>query len=248
MNQATYLAGLQAAIQYCFCQPGLLFQSLMHRSYVNENPDSEWSDNETLEFLGDAVLSLAISQLLCERYPGCQEGELSRLRSSIVNEKELARLASGLNLGDYLFLGKGEEISGGREKPSLLADALEALLAAVYLDGGLEAVIPVVERIFAEYLDPDRAEHPLEALDKDYKTQLQELTQGHFKVTPVYTLEKEEGPDHDKTFYVSVALQGEVLAHGTGKNKKEAQQDAAQKAFERLLPVLNNLPRGGSST
>jgi len=206
----------------------------MHRSYINENPGSEWTDNETLEFLGDAVLGLAVSHLLWNRFPDYNEGNLSRLRSAVVNERELATVASELNLGGYLFLGRGEEGTGGREKPSLLADALEALLAAVYLDGGLDAAINVVKRIFAEYLDPVRLEQPLETLDKDYKTQLQEITQNRLKLTPMYSVEGEEGPDHDKVFYMNVAIQGQVIAHGMGKSKKDAQQVAAKRALEKL--------------
>jgi ribonuclease III len=235
MNQATNLEDLQKALSFHFRQPRLLLQALMHRSYVNENPDSEWSDNETLEFLGDAVLGLAVSHLLWRRFPHYNEGNLSRLRSAVVNEKELAKVAAELGLGDYLFLGKGEECTGGRIKSSLLADTLEALIAAVYLDDGLAAVIAIVERFFGDYLDPDRPEHPLELLDKDYKTQLQELTQNRYKLTPTYNLEREEGPDHNKVFYMSVVVQDRILAHGAGKSKKDAQQLAAKKALKRLM-------------
>jgi ribonuclease III len=239
MNQATNLENLQTALHFRFRQPRLLLQALMHRSYVNENPDGAWSDNETLEFLGDAVLGLAVSHLLWKRFPDYNEGELSRLRSAVVNERELAKVATELSLGDYLFLGKGEACTGGRIKPSLLADTLEALIAAVYLDAGLEATVTMVERFFGEVLDPGRPEHALEALDKDYKTQLQELTQSRYKMTPTYNLEREEGPDHDKVFYMSVVVDGRVLAHGAGKSKKDAQQLAARKALQRLLAGEN---------
>jgi ribonuclease III len=233
-HPATNLEELQTALRYRFHRPRLLLQALMHRSYINENPASEWTDNETLEFLGDAVLGLAVSHLLWNAYPHYNEGNLSRLRSAVVNERELAAVATRLNLGGYLFLGKGEEGTGGREKTSLLADALEALLAAVYLDGGLDASIEVVKHIFADYLNPARLEQPLEVLDKDFKTQLQELTQSQLKLTPTYTLESEEGPDHDKVFYMSVTIQGRVIAHGAGKSKKDAQQLAAKHALEQL--------------
>ncbi|HBD08453.1 MAG TPA: ribonuclease III [Syntrophobacteraceae bacterium] len=235
MQQATNLEVLQSTLHYRFRTPRLLLQALMHRSFINENPGCEWNDNETLEFLGDAVLGLAVSHLLWDRFPQYNEGSLSRLRSAVVNERELAVVAVEIGLGDYLFLGKGEEGTGGREKPSLLADTLEALLAAVYLDGGLSAVIEVVQHVFRRYLDPKRFERPLEVLDKDYKTQLQELTQNRLKLTPVYTLEGEEGPDHDKVFYVSVMVQGHVVANGLGKSKKEAQQLAARKALATLM-------------
>jgi len=234
MNQASHLDDLQRVLRYYFQDIQTLLQSLTHRSFAHENPHLQQPDNETLEFLGDAVLGLAVSHLLLERFPNLNEGELSRLRSSIVNERELAKLASGLNLGDYLLLGKGEELTGGRQKPSLLADTLEAVLAAIYLDGGLEATFDVVKRLFGAYLESETDEGPLKTLDKDYKTQLQELTQARFRLMPGYVLETEEGPDHDKTFYVSVAIENQVLARGSGKSKKEAQQEAARQALLEL--------------
>ncbi len=239
MLQATHLEIIQAMLDYRFQDLELLHRALIHRSYVHENPHLERSDNETLEFLGDAVLGLSISHLLWNRFPDCDEGELSRLRSSIVNERELANIALELNLGEHLLLGKGEEMTGGRAKPSLLADSLEALLAAIYLDGGLERVIEIAKILFRAYFDPARDESPLKAFDKDYKTQLQEITQARFRVTPTYALELSEGPDHDKTFTVSVDIEGRVLAHGVGKSKKEAQQKAAEKALEELLGAVN---------
>lgn len=234
MNQASHLEELQEVLGYRFKQSELLIQALVHRSFVHENPHQHQADNETFEFLGDSVLSLAVSHTLLERFPDYNEGDLSRLRSSIVNERELAKVAMDVDLGEHLLLGKGEELSGGRQKASLLADSLEALLGAIYLDGGLNACIEVVKRLFHAYLSSEQLEHPLKTLDKDYKTQLQELTQARFRLTPIYFLEAEEGPDHDKTFHVSVALEGQMLAHGSGKSKKEAQQEAARKALEDL--------------
>lgn len=234
MNQATHLDDLEQVLQHSFGNPQLLCQALVHRSFAHENPHLQQMDNETLEFLGDAVLGLAVSHLLLERFPNLNEGDLSRLRSSIVNEKELAKLSRGLKLGEFLLLGKGEELTGGRQKPSLLADTLEAVLAAIYLDSGLEATIRVVQRLFQAYLDAERDADPLKMWDKDYKTQLQELTQARYRATPDYILEVEQGPDHDKTFEVSVALEGRLLARGTGKSKKEAQQQAARQALEAL--------------
>lgn len=241
MNQASHLDELQQVLHYRFRNTQLLRQALVHRSFVHENPSLDQSDNETLEFLGDAVLSLTISHILLETFPSYNEGDLSRLRSSVVNERELAALAHNLNLGNYLMLGKGEELTGGRFKPSLLADTLEALLAAIYLDGGLDATTGVVKRLFHGYLDAEQAEHPLRTLDKDYKTQLQEITQARMKITPVYFLEAEEGPDHDKTFYMNVALSGRILARGSGKSKKEAQQDAAKMALELIDEAIELL-------
>jgi ribonuclease-3 len=220
-NQASHLDDLEDLLQYRFRDFKLLRQSLVHRSFVHENPQQGGVDNETLEFLGDAVLSLAVSHLLLERFPGYDEGDLSRLRSSIVNERELCKVAQALYLGNYMLLGKGEELTGGRQKPSLL-------------DGGLDAAVNIVKRLFHDYLDVEQSEHPLKTLDKDYKTQLQEFTQARFKLAPVYFLEAEEGPDHDKTFFMSVALEGRILARGSGKSKKEAQQEAAQKALEKM--------------
>jgi ribonuclease III len=234
MSQASHLDDLQEVLEYHFRDPHVLCQALVHRSFAHENPQFQQADNETLEFLGDAVLGLAVSHLLLERFPNLNEGDLSRLRSSIVNERELAKLALSLNLGDFLLLGKGEELTGGRQKPSLLADTVEAVLAAIYLDGGLETAIAVVKRLFYAYLDEEREGDPLKTWDKDYKTQLQELTQARLKLTPAYVLETEEGPDHDKTFSIGVVLEGRILARGLGKSKKEAQQEAARQALERL--------------
>lgn len=234
MIEATHLDDLERVLQYSFRNPRTLYQALVHRSFAHENPNLQQADNETLEFLGDAVLGLAVSHLLLERFPTLNEGDLSRLRSSIVNERELARISLGLNLGEFLLLGHGEELTGGRQKPSLLADTLEAVLAAIYLDGGLEATIRVVKRLFQAYLDAERDADPLKMWDKDFKTQLQEVTQARFKLAPAYVLETEEGPDHDKTFGVSVALEGRILARGSGKSKKEAQQQAARQALDRL--------------
>ncbi len=234
MREASDLDDLERVLGYSFEDPRRLYQALIHRSFAHENPQVQEADNETLEFLGDAVLGLAVSHLLLERFPNLKEGELSRLRSSIVNERELAKLALSLHLGDFLRLGKGEELTGGRQKPSLLADTLEAVLAAIYLDGGLEATIHLVERLFQAYLDAERDEDPLKIWDKDYKTQLQELTQARYRLAPAYVLEVEAGPDHDKTFEVSVVLEGRVLARGSGKSKKEAQQEAAREALAAL--------------
>jgi len=235
MNQASDVGELQEALQYHFRDVQFLLQALVHRSFVHENPHSDQMDNETYEFLGDTVLNLSVSHLLFKRYPNYNEGDLSRLRSSIVNERELARVAMDINLGDYLLLGKGEEMTGGRQKGSLLADALEALLAAVYLDGGLDAALDVVKHLFETYLRAEHLEHPLRGLDKDYKTQLQEISQARYRLTPVYFLESEEGPDHEKIFHMIVVLGNRVMARGSGKSKKEAQQIAAQYAIEKIL-------------
>ena len=226
------LEGLEERLTYSFRDRHLLFNALLHRSYVNENPQLHLTDNERMEFLGDAALDLAISHLLFERFPHYNEGKLSRLRAGIVNEKQLALVAAELDLGMALHLGKGEELSGGRQKPSLLANAYEAVLAAVYLDGGLDALMKIVETHFSQFFSED--EDLPQALDKDYKTRLQEVIQSREKTVPHYRLEAEEGPDHNKRFRVSVWLKDQLLALGSGPTKKSAQQQAASRAL-RLL-------------
>ena len=226
------LEDLQRRIGHTFRDRNLLLNALMHRSYVNENHHLQLTDNERLEFLGDAALDLAISHLLIERFPHYNEGKLSRLRAGIVNERQLASMAEEIGLGAALHLGKGEELSGGRKKPSLLANAFEALLAAVYLDGGLQVLIRMVEFQFCRFFSEE--EDLPQALDKDYKTRLQEIIQSREKTVPHYRLEAEEGPDHDKLFRVSVWLKDRLLALGSGPTKKSAQQKAAGRAL-RLL-------------
>jgi len=223
---------LEKRIGYSFRNRHLLLNALLHRSYVNENPHLNLTDNERLEFLGDAALDLAISHLLVDRFPQYNEGKLSRLRAGIVNEQQLALVAAELNLGVALHLGKGEELSGGREKPSLLANTYEAMLAAVYLDGGLEPLMNMVEVHFSLFVSEE--EDLPQALDKDYKTRLQEVLQSREKTVPHYRLEAEEGPDHNKRFRVSVWLKDQLLALGAGPTKKSAQQKAAGRALQLL--------------
>jgi ribonuclease-3 len=231
----TSLRKLTDALEHRFRDPSLLRQALVHRSYAHENPEKAAGDNERLEFLGDAVLSVTMAHLLVERFPDLNEGDLSRLRASLVNERRLAQVGRAMGLGRLLLLGKGEEQSGGRRKPSLIADAVEAVLGAVYLDGGLEAAFRVVRKFLGPLLEEEaEAADPLRTLDKDFKTRLQEITQARFRRTPAYAVEGEDGPDHDKTFHVAVILDDRVLARGSGKSKKAAEQDAARKAVERL--------------
>ncbi|MGQ9750354.1 ribonuclease III [Desulfosoma sp.] len=223
---------IQDLLGYRFQSIDLIHQALVHRSYTHERTETGLDDNERLEFLGDSVLSLVISHMLLIKFPQADEGSLSRMRASLVNEGRLAAIAADLGLGDLMRLGKGEEMSGGRDKPSILADAVEALLGAVYLDGGLDAAFHVVRRLFDEKLEQMVTEEdPLRRLDKDFKTQLQEATQAKKRMVPQYVVEREEGPDHDKVFYVTVSLEGRLLARGVGKSKKAAEQDAAQKAL-----------------
>jgi ribonuclease-3 len=204
--------------------------AVTHRSYVNEHPGEGLEDNERLEFLGDAVIDLAISHRLMERFPAATEGELSKMRAAVVDEPGLAGLARSLELGPLLRLGRGEELTGGREKPSLLADAMEAVVAAVYLEGGLAAVLGLVDRYLGEVFDRASAG----TLDRDFKTQLQELAQSRFRLAPRYRVVAELGPDHAKRFDVEVELRGEVVGRATGRSKKDAEQAAARLALEAL--------------
>jgi ribonuclease-3 len=220
------LENLTQRLDYRFQNLGLLDQALRHSSYAHENPESGPS-NERLEFLGDAVLALMVSALLLTRFPESSEGDLSRVRAALVNARQLANLARHLGLGAHLLLGRGEERQIGREKPSLLADALEAVLAAVYLDGGPEAAARLTESWFSPLVET--------ALPwQDFKTSLQEFTQARYKVSPSYHLLAESGPGHARHFRVEVRLKDQPLARGEGRTKKQAAQMAAGRALEIL--------------
>jgi ribonuclease III len=224
------LSSLENELDYQFKDIGLLREALQHSSYVNEQSDPALQDNERLEFLGDAVLDLVITHILMNHFPQTREGELSRMRAAIVNESQLAAVAQKLNLGQYLLLGKGEALSRGEEKSSILADALEAVIAAVYLDGGLKNAFDVIERQFSRVIS--QVGERLAA--EDFKSRLQELVQVRFKTIPHYTVIAESGPDHDKTFEIRLSIGTFLTTHGTGKSKKAAEQVAAQVAFEEL--------------
>lgn len=228
-----YLDSLQNVLRYRFRDLSLLETALTHRSYVNENPSETDCDNERLEFLGDAVVELCISDLLMRHFPDYREGDLSRLRAAIVNEQPLAELAKSFRLGDYLRLGKGEEASGGRAKPSLLANAFEALMAAIYLDGGFVKAVVLIRRLFTPLIEEGYRTY------RDYKTTLQQLSQQTFKETPRYALIREYGPDHDKTFEVQLTIADRITTTGAGKNKKEAEQRAAEEAIRILNRLLH---------
>jgi ribonuclease III len=206
----------------------LLEQALRHSSFAHENPEAGPS-NEQMEFLGDAVLALTVSDLLLAMLPESSEGELSRRRAALVNARQLAALAKELNLGQYLLLGKGEERQGGRRKLSLLADALEAVLAAVYLDGGLPATRDLVRRWFAPLISRQEG-----LAWQDNKTALQELAQARYKTAPTYHLLEESGPGHNRFFRVELRLGDRMLAQGEGSTKKQAEQSAARRALEAL--------------
>jgi ribonuclease-3 len=231
-ERMTALARFQEILHYRFRDAALLDTALTHRSYVNENPSEACHDNERLEFLGDAVLELCISNMLMKQFPDYKEGQLSQLRASIVNEQPLAEMAKSFHIGDYLLLGKGEEISGGRSKPSLLANTFEALMAAIYLDGGFEETAALIGRLFTPLIEEGYRTY------RDYKTTVQQISQHTFKETPRYTLIQEYGPDHDKTFEIQISIADRIMTTGTGKNKKEAEQRAAEKAIQ----ILEKLP------
>lgn len=215
---------------YPFRDPEILEEAFRHASYVNEKAVPGLKDNERLEFLGDAVLDLAVSHILMELFQEAKEGELSKSRASVVNEKELSQVARALGLGEYLLLGRGEEMGGGREKTSILADTLEALIGAVYLDAGLETTREVIRGLFHPLLSKLDSGAPME----DFKSMLQEYTQDVFKTRPEYQPVRESGPSHDKVFRVAIYLQGRILAEAEGKTKKEAEQKAAREAFHCL--------------
>ena len=221
---------LYGALGYTFQDTSLVVQAFRHSSYVNEQVDADLEDNERLEFLGDAVLDLAVSHLLMEKNSQANEGELSRYRSMVVDEAGLHDVATRLELGRYLLLGKGEDQSLGREKPSILADVTEALIGAIYLDGGFDVTKTVIENLFAPLLTKVGTDD----LIQDYKSLLQEFTQQAFKSLPKYRLMEETGPAHDKMFRIALVVNGIALAEGTGKSKKEAEQRAAKEAFFRL--------------
>jgi ribonuclease-3 len=220
---------LQEKISYRFRSLQLLTQALTHRSYLHESMEGG-EDNERLEFLGDSVIEVVVSHLLMTRFPHLTEGGLSKTRAEFVKEDTLAALAREIRLGDALRLGRGEEETGGRGKDSILAGGFEALMAAVYLDGGYGEVFRVIEGLFT----PRLAAIKEELEDKDFKTRLQEYTQRNLNDTPLYTVAREEGPDHAKTFEVVISINGKPYGRGRGRSKKEAEQKAAEEALRSL--------------
>lgn len=222
---------LQTALAYQFVNGGLLEEALTHKSHVNEMKTSGAPHNERLEFLGDAVLSLIVSERLAAMQPESSEGTLSKLKARLVSEAVLAGVARRLQLGSCLRLGRGEELSRGRDKDSLLANALEAVVAAVHLDGGLDAARRVVDRLYAEEFGLVATQQHRPGAE-DYKTQFQEWCQKRFDSLPRYATVRESGPDHDKIFEVELTVKDEVLGRGVGRSKKEAEQSAAKQAME----------------
>ena len=219
---------LETAIGYRFRNISLLQNALSHSSYANERWRNSLMSNERLEFLGDSVLGMLVADYLYRNFPDRPEGELTRMRADMVCEKTLAKVADVLDLGKHLMLGHGEEHSGGRSRDSILADAVESVIAACYLDGGMDAAVAFVEKFILVNV-------PVRKLNNvDYKTSLQEFVQQKKNQVLVYTLAGESGPDHDKQFRVELTLNGKVVGVGTGSSKKRAEQEAARMALETL--------------
>jgi ribonuclease-3 len=220
---------IERTLGYTFKEKQLLREALTHKSYKQPY------NNERLEFLGDAVLDLIVGEYLFKRFEKHDEGKLSKMRASLVNEEGFTRLANHIRLGDAIFLSNAEENNGGRTKPSLLSNAFEAVMGAVYLEAGLEPV----KRIAIELLESVYKEISLDILFKDHKTALQELTQAHFGITPEYRLVGSSGPDHKKEFTIAIHIDGKEHAKASGKSKKVAQQEAAAQTIERLKKELS---------
>ena len=222
-------AELEARLGHSFRNAALRETAMTHTSWVNEAGQPERSDNERLEFLGDAVLDLVVSDLLMRRFPDRREGDLSRARAALVSETGLAQVALALDLGRFILLGKGEERTGGRGRPSILANALEALMGAIYMDAGFDVAAAVASRLF---------ESRIEEVDQharlDYKSRLQERAQALWQTAPVYEVVAEEGPDHDKRFEVALSLAGRPYGRAIGRSKKEAEQGAAAAALDAI--------------
>jgi ribonuclease III len=225
------IEAIQVALEYEFKEPALLWEALTHRSFFQAQPQEVSPHNERLEFLGDAVLGLVVSESLAAFLPYCTEGELSKIKAGLISRSTLAKAAGRLRLGQWLRLGRGEEVTKGREKSSLLANALEAIIGAVYLDGGLDAARAFIQKVLSTEFSALR-QSPMISVGWDCKSRLQEWTHQRFGVSPQYRLIQESGPDHQKIFAVTVAVQGKIMGQGEGRTKKEAEQCAAAQAIE----------------
>jgi len=230
----TTISEAEHALNLSFSNKALLQRALTHRSYLNENPDYPLEDNERLEFLGDAVLDFVTADYLYHRLPEMPEGRLTNLRSALVRTERLAQFALDFGLGKFLFLGRGEEDSGGRERLALLCDAFEAVIGALYLDNGISAVrdyvLKIMEPALMEILDSET--------DKDAKSRLQELAQSNLRITPTYRTVDEHGPDHAKEFTVEALIGSRAYGQGTGYSKQTAAQAAAENALKTLQQEL----------
>lgn len=221
------LKEIEKELNLSFKNKDLLKNAFIHRSYLNEHTEEPLGNNERLEFLGDSVLSFIVSEHLYHTYPKNPEGDLTNFRASIVNARTLAKISQSLDLGEYLFLSKGEEATGGRTRQYLLANTFEALLGAIYLDLGLEKSHDFVHK----YLIPSLDEIVEKELYKDFKSKFQESAQEKMGVTPNYKVLREEGPDHEKLFTIGVYLAEEMVSTGEGRSKQEAEQEAAKQAL-----------------
>ena len=225
------LKDLETAIGYRFRNITLLQNALAHSSYANERWHDSLKSNERLEFLGDSVLGMVVADYLYRTFPGRPEGELTRMRADMVCEQTLATVANAIGLGEHLLLGKGEEQGGGRSRNSILADAVESVIAACYLDGGMEAAVPFIQKFILVKVPVTKLHN------MDYKTALQEQVQQKKNQVLSYRLVGESGPDHDKQFRVELTLNGQLIGVGNGSSKKRAEQDAAREAMEKLFPT-----------
>ncbi|KOF10386.1 ribonuclease III [Planococcus glaciei] len=226
---------LQKELNIEFKNPALLYQAFTHSSYVNEHRRRHYTDNERLEFLGDAVLELSVSHFLYAKYPEMSEGELTKLRAAIVCEPSLVLFANELNFGKYILLGKGEEQTGGRTRPALLADVFESYIGALYLDQGMEPVVKFLEVVLFPKVGTGAFSHVM-----DYKSQLQELVQQKNNGALIYEIIDERGPAHSRIFVTRVSLADQELGIGNGRSKKEAEQQAAQLAIQKLQEAMED--------
>ncbi|MCL2761302.1 MAG: ribonuclease III [Desulfuromonadales bacterium] len=224
------LSVLENLIGYTFSNKKLLEEALTHPSFANETGSE--ADNQRLEFLGDSILGFIVGRELYNMFPESDEGELTRMRASLVDKESLAHFASSISLGDFLMLGRGELKGGGKYKKSILADAFEALIAVLYLDGGIAAADKFIKTKMLSAISKDEFMHRVE----DFKTELQERTQSDIGIIPVYELLEATGPDHDKSYRVALLIDGKIVAEGEGKSKKGAQQEAAKNALTKLYP------------
>ena len=226
MDEQQNLIDFQKKIGYTFKDEKLLYEALSHSSFANENKKMR-NSNERLEFLGDSVLSIVVSDYIFEHFKHLPEGELTKLRASLVCEKALFEFSKQIELGKFIFLGKGEEMTGGRERASIVSDAMEAVIAAIYLDGGIEPASKHIMSFIPKDISPEHS-----TSFHDYKTSLQEIIQKNPEEKIEYHLKGESGPDHNKKFTVQVLLNNNVIGEGVGKSKKSAEQDAAKEALE----------------
>ncbi len=223
---------LETSLQYTFKNKKLITQAFCHISLVNEQKKPVIDSNERLEFLGDAVLQIVVSELLYKKYPKMLEGDLSKLRASLVCEGSFAEIAKDLSLDKYIRMSRGEMLAKGFERESILADAFEAVIGAIFLDSGSD--INIAKKVITKIIEPKITKDKISLKNWDYKTKLQEVVQAYSQVPVIYSIISDEGPDHDKTFVAEVHHEGKFLGTGEGKTKKEAEQNSAKEALRKL--------------